>query len=92
MMQAYAAEKSNLILHISAPVAGLAEPGFFKQELAKSNPQLIQLINENQEEFMRMINEPVDPAVMEEVFGAAGAAGVAGQGTLLSLLLSMDMS
>ncbi|TVU09495.1 hypothetical protein EJB05_42971 [Eragrostis curvula] len=30
------------------------------QELGKQNPQIMQLIQENQEEFLRLINEPVD--------------------------------
>jgi UV excision repair protein RAD23 len=28
------------------------------QELGKQNPQLLQLINDNQEEFLRLINQP----------------------------------
>jgi len=53
------------------------------QELGKQNPELLQMINSNQEEFLRMINEPapqggVDMAdLAAQLAGAAGAGGTA---------------
>jgi UV excision repair protein RAD23 len=32
------------------------------QELGKQNPQILQLIQENQAEFLRLINEPAEGA------------------------------
>lgn len=32
------------------------------QQLAQSNPQIFQLIQQNQQEFIRLLNEPVDPS------------------------------
>ena len=55
------------------------------QELGKQNPELLTLINANQQEFLRIINEPVPPEQIQEVsqqiaqFQAAGM-GAAGQG------------
>jgi hypothetical protein len=55
------------------------------QELGKQNPELLTLINANQQEFLRIINEPVPPEQAQEVsqqiaqFQAAGMGG-GGQG------------
>lgn len=38
------------------------------QELGKQNPQIMQLIQDNQEEFLRLINEPVDGDEENEMF------------------------
>jgi hypothetical protein len=38
------------------------------QELGKQNPQVMQLIQENQAEFMRMINEPLEGDEENEMF------------------------
>mmetsp|Transcript_14944 Transcript_14944/g.38398 ORF Transcript_14944/g.38398 Transcript_14944/m.38398 type:complete len:355 (-) Transcript_14944:31-1095(-) len=44
------------------------------QELGKQNPQLLQLINSNQQEFLRLINEPAPEGVpgMDELAAMAG--------------------
>lgn len=54
------------------------------QELGKQNPELLQMINSNQEEFLRMINEPAPQGadmaeLAAQLSGAAGAGGM-GQG------------
>ena len=38
------------------------------RELGKQNPQVIQLIQENQAEFMRLINEPLEGDEENEMF------------------------
>ena len=54
------------------------------QELGKQNPDLLTLINQHQQEFLRIINEPVPPEQAEQVsqqiaqFQAAGMGGGAG--------------
>ena len=52
------------------------------QQLAQSNPQLLQLINEHQNEFYNMINEPVDSAASESASapGSQGSEGAPGSG------------
>mmetsp|Transcript_9460 Transcript_9460/g.28470 ORF Transcript_9460/g.28470 Transcript_9460/m.28470 type:complete len:428 (-) Transcript_9460:1867-3150(-) len=66
------------------------------QELGRQNPQLLALINDNQEEFLQMVNEPLpdaeggeaDPALTQMLAGALGEAGMdvddddAGVGTI----------
>ena len=37
------------------------------QELGKQNPELLTLINQHQQEFLRIINEPVPPEQAEQV-------------------------
>ena len=51
------------------------------QELGKQNPELLQMINSNQEEFLRMINEPAPQGadmaeLAAQLSGAAGAGGM----------------
>lgn len=48
---------------------------FALQELGKQNPDLLQMINSNQEEFLRMINDPAAPGE-PDMAALAGAAGV----------------
>mmetsp|Transcript_42156 Transcript_42156/g.51186 ORF Transcript_42156/g.51186 Transcript_42156/m.51186 type:complete len:387 (+) Transcript_42156:135-1295(+) len=52
-------------------------------ELARQNPQLLQLINSNQQEFLRLINEPpaegMDMSVLDQMMGGA-AGGEGGEG------------
>jgi len=36
------------------------------QQLSQTNPQLLQLINANKNEFLRLIQEPVDQSIMQE--------------------------
>ena len=50
------------------------------QQLGASNPQILQLINQHQEEFIRLLNEPVNPAALGAAMGGAG--GGAGEGGL----------
>lgn len=47
------------------------------QELGKQNPQLLQSINQNQQEFLAMLNEPAAPGEpsMEELAAQMGGAG-----------------
>lgn len=47
------------------------------QELGKQNPELLQMINSNQQEFLRMINDPVPQGQpdMAELAAQLGAAG-----------------
>jgi len=54
-----------------------ANPQFLQpmlQELGKSNPELLATINSNQEEFLAMINEPIDPEdpIMQEFLAEMG--------------------
>lgn len=50
------------------------------QELGKQNPELLQMINSNQEEFLRMINEPAPQGGADMADLAAQLAGAAGAG------------
>lgn len=53
------------------------------QQLAQSNPQLLSLINEHQNEFYNMINEPMDSDSSSSggsIPAAAPTSGAAGQG------------
>ncbi|KAK9826231.1 hypothetical protein WJX74_001551 [Apatococcus lobatus] len=54
------------------------------QELGRQNPHLLQMINANQAEFLRMVNEPAGPGgnqSMEQLAAQLGAAG-GGEGGL----------
>ena len=48
------------------------------QQLAQSNPQLLTLINEHQNEFYNMINEPMDSESNSSGGSATGAAPAGG--------------
>ena len=45
------------------------------QQLGQSNPELLQLIQANQDAFIRLINEPDDAAAGGEGGGGGGGAG-----------------
>ncbi|KAL0020490.1 hypothetical protein WJX77_010539 [Trebouxia sp. C0004] len=66
------------------------------QELGKQNPELLQMINSNQEEFLRMINEPAPQGggdmadLAAQLAGAAGAGGM-GQGGVQVALTPAEM-
>lgn len=49
------------------------------QEIGRNDPQLMQLINTNQQEFMRMLSEP-PPAGTDLGAALAGAGGGGGGG------------
>ena len=60
------------------------------QQLEQSDPALLQLINNNREEFMNLINQPdggeggqMDDAAMEQLASQLGGTGVNAQGQLL---------
>lgn len=57
------------------------------QELGKQNPELLTLINANQQEFLRIINEPLPPEQAQEVTqqiahyeASLGSGGGGGEG------------
>mmetsp|Transcript_24935 Transcript_24935/g.44422 ORF Transcript_24935/g.44422 Transcript_24935/m.44422 type:complete len:222 (-) Transcript_24935:306-971(-) len=54
------------------------------QELGKQNPQLLQLINSNQQDFLRLINEPAPEGApgMEELAAMAAGGGNDGAVTI----------
>ena len=58
------------------------------QEIGRSDPGLMQLINSNQQEFMRMLSEPVPPGTDPSAALAAAAGGAAGGGGKLKSLIS----
>ena len=45
------------------------------QQLGASNPQILQLINQHQEEFIRLLNEPVNFSAMGGSGGGGGGMG-----------------
>ena len=62
------------------------------QELGKQNPQLLQSINQNQQEFLAMLNEPAAPGEpsMEELaaqMGGAGQTAVCAAGHIVAVLV-----
>jgi XPC-binding domain len=69
------------------------------QALGEQNPQLMQLINANQAEFLRMLNEPAAPgdaaglaAQLGAAAATAGAGGGDGGGTLWRRVSAEDAS
>lgn len=50
------------------------------QELAKQNPQLLQMINQNQAEFLRLLNEPAGGGGQPDAADLAAQLGAAAQG------------
>lgn len=54
------------------------------QELGRNNPDLLARINEHQQDFISLVNEPVDPAEMEALMATMaedmGEAGGGGEG------------
>ncbi len=48
-------------------IAPFASFSVHVQELGKQNPELLTLINQHQQEFLRIINEPVPPEQAEQV-------------------------
>ena len=75
-----------------------AQPNFLGpmlQELGKQNPQLLQLINANQEEFMALINEPVpeggfDVAGLEGMFEGEGEEGEGEEGAPMQIAVTPE--
>ena len=62
------------------------------QELGKSNPELLQMINANQEEFLRMINEPAPQGGGDMADLAAQLAGAAGGGGTILFALQRSVA
>lgn len=63
------------------------------QELGKQNPDLLQMINGNQEEFLRMINEPAaqgSPDMAELAAQLGGGGGELKHQHLVFDAFSMD--
>jgi UV excision repair protein RAD23 len=50
------------------------------QQLSAANPQILQLINQNQAEFIRLLNEPVAPGTAAPMAGAGGPGAAGGGG------------
>lgn len=72
-----------------------ANPQFLQpmlQELGKSNPELLATINSNQEEFLAMINEPIDPEdpIMQEFLAEMGADDEDMMGEAISVELTEE--
>ena len=57
------------------------------QELGKQNPELLAMINSNQEEFLRMINDPAPQGQPDMADLAAQLAGAAGGGGVIARYL-----
>ena len=49
-------------------------------ELQRQNPQLYQLISGNQEEFLRLLNEPAPEGALENLQAGLEGAGFGGEG------------
>lgn len=84
---------ANVFAHLSsssAPKVAAQQTDVVAQELGKQNPELLQMINSNQEEFLRMINEPAPQGGGDMADLAAQLAGAAGAGGTPASLLSQQ--
>lgn len=62
-----------------------------KQELGRQNPVLLSVINNNQEEFLRLLNEPGAPGINQmaaQLASQFAAANDVGEGVLIPLHFS----
>ena len=50
----------------------------YVQELNRQNPQLLHLINQNQAEFLRIVNEPLSDEERQSIDGMLANAGITG--------------
>jgi len=50
------------------------------QQLAAANPQILQLIEQHQDEFIRLLQEPVNEAELQQGLAGMGAGGLGSPG------------
>ena len=56
------------------------------EQLGQQHPEILERIQSNQDEFVRLINEPIDPAQLQQAQQAMQAMGGGGMGDLASMM------